>query len=85
MQKIKVKVRFVYPRYPDGSREVLAVFMGGRFGLDYKNGPRYECYAHIGQHGSCHHSYSQRKRATPEQYAPLLKELQSIGYDVQIV
>lgn len=51
MQKIKVKVRFVYPRYPDGSREVLAVFMGGRFGLDYKNGPRYECYAPITRKG----------------------------------
>lgn len=51
MQKIKVKVRFVYPCYPDGSREVLAVFMGGRFGLDYKNGPRYECYAPITRKG----------------------------------
>ncbi len=84
MEKIKVKIRFVYPRYPDGSGEVLAVFMG-RGSVHYIGQLLRDCYAHIGQHGSCHWSFSRRKRATPEQYAPLLQELQSIGYDVQIV
>lgn len=39
------------------------------------------CYAHIGQHGSADTSYAAAlKPATPEQYAPLLRELESIGY-----
>lgn len=86
MEKIKVKIRFVYPRYPDGSREVAAIFMGKEHTRQsYHHGPLRECYAHIGQHGECDPRYAYRKRATPEQYASLLSELQSIGYDVQIV
>jgi hypothetical protein len=39
------------------------------------------CYAHIGQHSACHWAYAQDcKKATPEQYADLLKELNQIGY-----
>jgi hypothetical protein len=37
------------------------------------------CYAHIGQHGSCSRDwYFGTKKATPEQYAPLLAELRGI-------
>ena len=37
------------------------------------------CYAHIGQHSSCSPDYLKGlKRAKPEQYYPLLKELRSI-------
>jgi hypothetical protein len=38
------------------------------------------CYAHVGQHGSCSRNWiSQCTRpATPEEYAPLLRELQGI-------
>jgi hypothetical protein len=40
------------------------------------------CYAHFGQHGSASTNHaSSLKPATPEQYAPLLKELESIGYE----
>ena len=40
------------------------------------------CYAHIGQHGYADISYYWKtKKATPEQYAPLLSELIKIGYD----
>ena len=44
----------------------------------------YKCtgYAHIGQHSSACTSYAANlKPATPEQYAPLLKELERIGYE----
>lgn len=44
----------------------------------------YTCtlYVHVGQHGHCSTSYaSTLKPATPEQYAPLLKELESLGYE----
>jgi hypothetical protein len=38
-------------------------------------------YAHVGQHGEADILYcSGCKAATPEEYAPLLEELKSIGY-----
>lgn len=40
------------------------------------------CYARLGQHGTAHSAYVRKCRlATPEEYAPLLKELKSVGYD----
>ena len=43
------------------------------------------CYAHHGQHSSASIEYVVScKRATPEQYAPLLAELQRIGYRLKI-
>ena len=39
------------------------------------------CYAHIGQHSACARSYIYSTRpATPDEYAPLLKELTSAPY-----
>lgn len=47
------------------------------------------CYAHIGQHSSCNYSWARSKglrHATHEEYAPLLHELQAIGYvDLKII
>jgi len=45
-----------------------------------------ESYMHIGQHGSCDPYYLVyiTKLATPEEYAPLLEELRSIGYELDI-
>lgn len=102
MEKEKTNVRFVYPRYPGGTREVLAVFMGRSAGIRYApgysginslDGKPYkvkgqwlrQCYAHIGQHAECSDGFQKRTRATPEQYAPLLRELESIGYNVEVV
>jgi hypothetical protein len=40
------------------------------------------CYAHIGQHSTADESYVRAaKPASPDQYADLLAELRSIGYD----
>ena len=40
------------------------------------------CYAHVGQHSSCHAEwYRITQPATPEEYKDLLEELISIGYD----
>lgn len=40
------------------------------------------CYAHLGQHSTADTNYAARlKPATPEQYAPLLRELEQIGYE----
>ena len=43
-------------------------------------------YAHIGQHSSCHIEYANEcKQATKEQYNDLAKELESIGYNLNIL
>lgn len=40
------------------------------------------CYTHLGQHGSADTGYAgSLKPATLEQYAPLLRELEQIGYE----
>lgn len=44
------------------------------------------CYAHLGQHASADTGYAASlKRATPEQFAPLKRELESLGYELEIV
>jgi hypothetical protein len=44
------------------------------------------CYAHIGQHSACHPNYaSECKEASPDEFKPLMEELESIGYDLNIL
>lgn len=47
---------------------------------DKPDGPYLMSYAHIGQHGLASYPHPQTEPATPEEYAPLLAELRSIGY-----
>jgi len=43
-------------------------------------------YAHIGQHSACHIDYANEcEAATKEQYEALKKELESIGYELEIL
>lgn len=77
---IKTRVLFVYPRYPDGTREVLALFPDMEWSTSF-----IASYAHIGQHSGACPSFLKRKRATAEQYAPLAKELERIGYNLTIM
>ena len=43
-------------------------------------------YSHIGQHSSAHPAYAKESRpATPEEYAPLKAELESLGYNLEVV
>ena len=45
----------------------------------------YICYQHIGQHGTCDLGWYQKTRkASPEEYAELAKELESQGYRLKI-
>ena len=74
------RVKFVYPRYPDGQREVLAVFPD-----DKERDGSLTCYAHIGQHSTAHPSFLKRKAATPTQYAALEKELRGRGYNLIVL
>ena len=44
------------------------------------------CYAHVGQHGVCDPALLKCRRAKPEEYLPLKRELEEIvGYNVDVV
>lgn len=44
------------------------------------------CYAHIGQHSSCHVDYAKKcRQAYYKEYMNLLQELYNIGYDCNIL
>lgn len=44
-------------------------------------------YQHVGQHSSAEYRYciAQSRPATPEEYKDLKEELESIGYDVNVI
>ena len=45
-----------------------------------------DCYAHVGQHDVCDPSLLKCRRAKPEEYLPLKRELEEIvGYNVEVV
>ena len=63
-----------------GSGGVIAFFP------NQPDGPYLTSYESIGQHGRASYPHPQTAPATPEDYAPLLAELRSIGYpDLKIV
>lgn len=78
------RVLFVYPKYQDGQREVLAVFPDTK-GKHSNGGSYVDCYAHTGQHSTACASFMKRKPATPAQYRPLAKELEGRGYNLIIL
>jgi hypothetical protein len=44
------------------------------------------CYAHVGQHGTCSTGWylEKTRAASPAEYAPLARELESIGYVLDV-
>jgi hypothetical protein len=82
---MKTDVLFVYPKYPDGQREVLALFPKELYNEELYGKEQIVCYMHVGQHGSAHRSFLKRARATKEQYRALSQELRSIGYKLNIL
>lgn len=73
-----MSLRVVFRRWRD-SGEVIALFPDSEW--DWRG--NVASYQHIGQHGGADYSgvVSRSTLATPEQYADLLAELVSIGYD----
>lgn len=82
--KIPVKVKFVKPRYKDCVTEILALFLY-QTACYAKDRRMLTCYTHVGQHCSADKSFLRRKLATREEYLPLLRELESLGYVVTVV
>lgn len=85
--KEKTRVMFIYPRYPDGRREVLALFPDLKGEGTDKDGTAYiRAYAHVGGHVEVPDYFLKRTRAAAAQYAPLAEELKSgHGYNLDIV
>lgn len=83
MEKDINKTKVIFRKFKDGG-DILALFPelpGANSWLQF-------CYSyqHIGQHGTASVGIvSDTIPATPEEYAPLFKELESIGYNLEIV
>ena len=58
-----------------GNGDVIAFFP------DQRDGPYIGSYEHIGQHGNASYPHPQTEPASANEYADLLAELRSIGYD----
>lgn len=69
----------IFRKESDG--EILAVFVDSVY-WDFC-----ECYAHVGQHGTCAIAYviNETTPATPEEMEPLCRELRGIGYELEIL
>ena len=83
MEIVEVDVIFRVDKSRDFSGTVFALFPHE---CDNHNG-NVTSYQHVGQHSSANykHCLELSKVATPEQYADLKKELESIGYKVNVV
>lgn len=77
----KIKTQFLFEK--DSDTEVFAFFPE----MDYNDTPGLKtCYAHIGQHSACHIDYAAEcKPAGPEHYQQLKEELESIGYELEVL
>ena len=75
-----VEVEFYYHK---GNDDLFAFFTNEL----YNKSPKLRaCYSHVGQHSCCNVDYLKEcELATPEQYAPLKKELESIGYELIVL
>lgn len=81
MRSEKLPVVFRKYRQADRKGEVVAVFPT----LVEQHNMR-TCYSHVGQHSACSRAWLlSTSPATPEEYAPLLRELQKVYSDVTLV
>ena len=79
----KTKVQFLIDEKQSQWPEVFAYFPEENYDYD---GQLKMSYAHIGQHSACHPDYAAESRpATVQEYADLKKELESIGYNLEII
>lgn len=81
--KNKTDVQFFIERDNENSYETpLALFINE----SADNRGNKSCYSHVGQHSICSPDYIRRcRKATPDEYKELLEELESIGYNLNII
>lgn len=79
MEKDNFKTKVVFRKWPEG--DILALFPE----IDEGN---YKCssYMHIGQHSGADYTgcIQSTKAAIPEEYADLKRELEGLGYDLDV-
>lgn len=77
---MKVETTVVFRKYPDGS--IIALFPY----IIESQGGSILSYMRIGQHSSAEYSHvtCQTEMATEDEYTPLKKELESIGYNLTV-
>jgi len=77
------KTKVIFRVFKDGG-DVIAIFPEDPATLD-----PYTCnsYQHLGQHGACNPTglIAVTTAAKPEQYQDLKEELESIGYDLEVI
>lgn len=81
MQKDLTRIAF---RKEKESGEIVAIFYDSNDKKSAYN-DKYECYAHIGQHGDCSRAWIKEDTtpASVPEYLDLMKELNAIGYHVK--
>ena len=78
MQKTKVKfIKF--------QGDIIALFPSELYNERLYGKSQIESYMHMGQHGAASSSLMKLRYATPAEYLPLMKELERIGYDLQVM
>lgn len=83
MEKDKLKTYVVFLIHKENN-ELFAYFPYEKY-HSYKSKIR-TCYAHIGQHSACSPEYAKESRlATEQEYKDLRNELESIGYNLEIL
>ena len=79
----KTQVHFIMLAFNKDEPEVLALFP------EIKGDLQGNCssYLHCGQHGAANylHCIQNSRNATPDEYAELHKELESIGYNLEVL
>ncbi len=79
---MKTKVKFLVHEEETAEDDVFAYFPEEDF--NFKKAYSKTVYSHVGQHSSCSPEYAAKSRnATPEEYADLRAELESIGYELE--
>ena len=68
-------------------KEVIAVFVDDKWLDEEFNTHSFDCYAHLGQHSTCSESFlaEKCKKALETEYQDLKTELESIGYNLNII
>lgn len=78
--KHKTKVKFV-----NLEGKVLALFPNELYSPDLYGKTLIVSYMHIGQHGSASSKFMRRKSVSAEKYSSLKKELESLGYNLEVI
>lgn len=77
----KTKVKFL----KEGTG-TLAVFIDEPAEFNGYRRDNVMCYSHVGQHSPCAPEYYKKlQRATPAEYADLKRELEELGYNLEIL